>query len=527
MKRKIYSVFISMLIFLYCISPNAYAQEEYYQEIGPIYNVVVPTSYHITVDPNLYLDKASMITSPEYYIINKSSVPIQMDIAFKLISKDSIILDVKNSPKEVEDIPQESDIWFAAAFHTRIIKEVTEERILTSMQGETIYQYWNGEQVIYSISPRLVLKERVEARLEQSVKLDRIEPPSPAETASGSAITVGTVRGGAVTATGSAITTGAVSGAAITAPIMETSLQRSQLVEENSVEAVSGGAITASLVEEPSQEVQTAAYNVEVVSCGAITAETIEEPVQEVQPVANDSVEAVSGSAITLKPDIVTLSKEEVKSTPVQTEVKTGFNNDNMNETNDNIPEALPKEEFYFNYTEVNGVPVIYNDTRKVYGYYGKIGRLDESSPNIIPINYNWNIKSLILEGAALYPVMNNSIITGETAKDNKGVSAFRFIGTVSRNTKWSETELGAIIQITFKEYKDSQSLIGEIATDVNGCENTAYNNKFEISKELDMDTNSEYILPKDINNENIIMSDTITEPYNMNEFLQEGINSE
>ena len=157
MKIRILSIVIMVAFLINIVSTKSTAQETNSVEIGQIYKVVVPTSYSFTVDPYQVLDEDSMITSPEFAIINKSSMPIQVDASFRLTAKEGVVLDTKKSRNSVGGNTENNEIWLAAVFDSGINRLITIDKILTTNSGDIVYKYIDGDKVEYSTSPVLNL----------------------------------------------------------------------------------------------------------------------------------------------------------------------------------------------------------------------------------------------------------------------------------------------------------------------------------------------------------------------------------
>ena len=438
MKKRILSTIIILAIFLNIISPKVYAQETNTEEASPIYKVVVPTNYSFIVDPYEILDEDSMIASPEFNIINKSSIPIKVHISFQISAKEGVILDIKNATNMVSDISYNNEIWIAAVFSTNNEKEITKFKILKTQQGDVIYQY---------------LEEQVE---------------ETAEAVSGSAISLQNDENNPIQNVEQAEETAqAVSGSAISVQNDEINpIQNVEQVEETA-QAVSGSAISVQNDEiNPIQNVEQADETTQAVSGSAISVQNDEiNPIQNGEQV-EETVQAVSGSAI---------SVQNNENNPIQN-----------GEQDEETVQAVSGSAITAKYSTMNkikdeyGKPVIYQDTIRVIGQYGDIDKLNEKSPNVLAINNEWNTKSFVLDKANVYKLSDGTIVTGATALNNNGVATFRFIGVVNRKVKWSETDLKVTIKFTFDEFNNI---------------NENVNNKYINNTEPDSNINTENYL--------------------------------
>ena len=443
-KKQIVAILIFTVVFLNILPSGVYADELAPETPSPVYNVVVPTSYEFTVDPNKVIDNNSMIASPEYYIINKSDIPIQLDMSFKLETKEGVVLDVKDSRRAVSSKSPNYEIWFAVLFQSKIKRTITQEKQLMTDQGNIVYSYRNGDSVLYSIDPILFKKERIEI-IEEAAEEDSDKPVSsvsgsaisvsgssitvvsPAESVSGSAISA---MGPAVSASGSSISMGpvintesgtslSVSGSSIFIDMPETTVSETTSYPESQVNSVSGSSISV-----VGPAVSVSGSSITVVS-----------PATSV----SGSAISVSGSAIAGAVDATMPEQEDEASTKSNDKkVKSEFNNKKII--------YLRKE---------RGVPVTYQETMQVFGDYGDIARVNEASPNAMVLSEEWNTKSVVLSPSHRYQLMDGKRATGGADQNNRGITTFRFVGTLTTNIKWSETELKAVLKFTLNEYQN------------------------------------------------------------------------
>ena len=616
MKRRICSIIFILSFILNFISSEVFAQTFQPEEVAssPIYNVVVPTNYSFIVDPYEFFDKNSMIASPEFNLINKSSVPVQVDISFQITTKEGVVLSILNNRNEVNASSMEKQIWLAAVFDKGISRKLLRSKVLMTPMGDIVYKYEDGyginsvsRSAIQVIVPKTVVAtedeltdKKDEVMLQDSIadnkenhadqhtgELDNITKPdatisiideSEALSDIGSAVPVNTSANNTQIANNSdsSIVAGieapeaatdtqlvldgsgqtnlttapeTVSGTAIDSietidqvPVVgdlaidssditgQTQVVNSATIDSvdtiGQVQVVGGSAID--FIEAPSQ-MQTvsgsaidfieAPSQTQTVSGSAI--DFIEAPsqTQTVSGSAIDSIEApsqiqvVSGSAIktviNTEPAVtgaaVTIEKDQTGSQTQTTTVSGSSINvkvdtdkqpttdseslkDTDEKTNNNVKTGYNKAEStgtttITEYIPVNGTPVVFQDTLKVFGNYGNIEDLNVDSPNILVIGNEWNTRTVLLDKAKTYQLIDGTVITGETAGNDQGVASFRFVGSVNPNIKWSETEL----KVTIKYDINNSSELKKADSTQKEKDNASVNNDSVSSETIDI----------------------------------------
>jgi len=492
MKKRILSIIIILAIFLNIMPTEVSAQKTNADTPSPIYKVVVPTNYSFIVDPYKIIDENSMISSPEFCVINKSSVPIEIDISFQLSAKEGVLLDIMEARNMVGSNSYNKEIWLAVVFNSNINNVISENKILRTKQGDIVYRYSDGigtntvsgsavsikteedelqkETYIIRKPGEYVIaetdkNEKEEKKVKDSIKAvsgSAILVKETVKAVSGSAIllqeTVKAMSGSAISAhygennliQNTEQMVGAVSGSAISVQNEENNLIQNT---EQMVGAVSGSAISVQYDE--NSQIQNTEQKEEKVDAASGSAISIK--YKENSPIKNDeqakeTVDAISGSAIIVKDsdNLPNQNKEDNKeNVKPEGESDTNIQSDSdliiKNDANNLIDEINKNE-------DMEGIPIRYQDTIRVFGQYGDINRLNEKSPNVLVINNEWNTMSIALEKAEVYTLSDGTIVTGEIAKNNKGVATFRFIGEVNTKVIWSETELKTTIKYTIHE---------------------------------------------------------------------------
>ena len=113
-----------------------------------VIKVVLPTDINFFIDPYEIMEEGTMIISSDFNIINKSSVPIRMDMSFEIFTEDDISLNFKNERHAVNSNSGERDIWFAAVFSRDIEHTVKTKREIALGKGIHILE--SDENLIVS-----------------------------------------------------------------------------------------------------------------------------------------------------------------------------------------------------------------------------------------------------------------------------------------------------------------------------------------------------------------------------------------
>lgn len=145
MLRKSIAVLICILFIFLSLYSEGYANilKEIWLEgnNSPVYRVVLPTSYEITVDSYQLLSDGSMIDSPYYYILNKGENPVMIHISFQLYSKEGIAINLVKERNQVRKSHHEYDIWFAILFDNENPIITTYDKLLRTESGDIVYEY--------------------------------------------------------------------------------------------------------------------------------------------------------------------------------------------------------------------------------------------------------------------------------------------------------------------------------------------------------------------------------------------------
>jgi len=120
--------------------------------VNPIYKVVLPTDYSFALDAFEQTDAGTMISSSDFYFINKSNVAVQLNVAMKIAAADGVTLDIKDTKAEVIATDDTKQLWFGAVASTAsLTTETTDEVALETSAEEAIYSY-ETDPVTYGIS---------------------------------------------------------------------------------------------------------------------------------------------------------------------------------------------------------------------------------------------------------------------------------------------------------------------------------------------------------------------------------------
>jgi|GEM_PF-3580675 len=483
--KKLISTIIIVCIMTSSFYRNAFAEETLpkgeanaiNQELitnNPVYKVIVPTDYSFTVDPYEIVDEGSMIGSPDFYIINKSNVPIQLDLSLKIGAREGIELDVKSTKAEVNHEGDLKQIWFAAAVPLSVDTTRTENIPLQNADGKQVYSYGDNYSIHAILSSEIEVAEdkestseavKVRTLKESTVDKEEIQTENiiaqtekkltqvDVKSASGSAI----LYTNPTSATGSAI----------------------QLMQ---VVTVSGGAI------DYTNPISVTGSAIQVADITTVTGSAIQ--VADITTVSGSAIEytdptSVTGSAIQVA-DITTVSGGAIEYTSPTSvtgnaikvaEVKVT----EATEVSENTMEDKEPKEVVIK----KGIPVLYNDTTAVKGYYGILADLSDTSNNVVTIDTSLNASmSFTLTQATEYLLDDGSIVTGEVAENNGGVAVFRFIGAVNTNANWANSDVKVTVQYNItdlskadteqptsdvnNEKEDKDTLVGNVKSGIN-----------------------------------------------------------
>ena len=145
MKKRIWSSFAILLVLFRLLSDNivtdiASAYDDLSRTDSSVIKVVLPTDVNFFIDPYEIIEEGTMIISRDFNIINKSSVPIKVDMSFKLSAENDIPLYIKRERHAVSRNNGDREIWFAAVFSNDIEQKVTSLREINIDEGITLLQ---------------------------------------------------------------------------------------------------------------------------------------------------------------------------------------------------------------------------------------------------------------------------------------------------------------------------------------------------------------------------------------------------